>query len=72
MELPSLLVNLEAVFETYARRVLEKGLVSVKVRDGNGDGAKPLFDNRATPVAAPDIVILKDDGRPAVVGGSEI
>ena len=67
VELPSFLVNLEAVFEAYVRRVLEGGLVNAEVRDGNGDGAKPLFDNRAMPLASPDIVILGEDGSPAVV-----
>jgi len=67
VELPSLLVDLEATFEAYTRGVLKRGLRNVVVRDGNYEGAKALFDNRAKPLAAPDIVICEKSGRARIV-----
>ena len=67
VELPSLLVNLEAVFEAYTRGVLKRGLGDVVVCDGNDDGARALFDNQATPLAAPDVVICEKGGRARIV-----
>lgn len=58
--LPSFLVDMETVFEKYVRVVLKANIRTHFVMDGNTDGAKPLFDDRRTPPANPDIVIGKD------------
>lgn len=53
------IVNFETMFEDYLRRVLllraDPNLI--RVRDGNHEGKKPLFDDRKEPPAQPDIVI---------------
>lgn len=75
--LPSILVDMSAVFEIYLRRVLSNGLASdrrLEVLDGNRAGAGgaklPLFsDVRAgakNPPATPDIVVTLD-GKAALV-----
>lgn len=75
--LPSILIDLAAVFESYIRRILAEGLAddpSIQVKDGNkeGDsGAKVLLYNpiRAglnNPNVTPDIVI-EVNGIPALV-----
>jgi 5-methylcytosine-specific restriction enzyme subunit McrC len=60
VKLPSFLVDMETVFEQYVRIALKKGLPTLRVLDGNSEGAKPLFDNKGEPPANPDVVILTE------------
>ncbi len=57
--LDTFIVNFETMFEDYLRRVLELRAdpALLRVRDGNAEGKKPLFDDRRDPPAQPDIVI---------------
>jgi 5-methylcytosine-specific restriction enzyme subunit McrC len=65
--LQAFILDFEDVFECYVRRVLElhapAGLI---VRDGNGDGKKPLYDNRLDPPAQPDIILHSLQGPPVI------
>jgi 5-methylcytosine-specific restriction enzyme subunit McrC len=68
--LPSLLINLENVFEKYVREVLsskvEQIQPSLQVLDGNvggpRGGKKPLFDNKKDHPAKPDVVFKLEEG----------
>jgi 5-methylcytosine-specific restriction enzyme subunit McrC len=55
--LPSIVIDMEILFEQYVRRVIQKQLKPLAVHDGNKEGARPLFDNRSNPPANPDVVI---------------
>lgn len=68
LSLPSFLINMETLFERYARHVLQVRLSSFTVLDGNTDGKKPLFDDRRIPAATPDILIRDDSGSSVLVG----
>lgn len=63
LALPSLLLNLEDVFEAYVRNVLRSAFLgsSLSVSDGNANGLggakKLLFDDAPSEDATPDIVI---------------
>lgn len=57
--LSSFLVNMETLFERYVRKVLASRLAGTTVLDGNGEGAKPLFDDRREPPANPDVVVRR-------------
>src|SRR5690606_3465600 len=55
--LPSFLVNMESIFEEFVRYVARRQFGDFEVLDGNKTGAKPLFDDRRSPSANPDVVI---------------
>lgn len=59
--LPSLLVDMETLFERYVRHVLSQYLGSAQVLDGNAEGSKPLYDDRIIPSANPDAVVRQSD-----------
>lgn len=65
--LPSFLVDMETLFETYMRRTLSMRLKGFVVLNGNEFGGKPLFDNRKEPPANPDIIVRKI-GEPVMIG----
>lgn len=68
IELHTFILNFEDVFENYLRHVLEfRAPAGCNVRDGNGDGAKPLYDDRPNPPAQPDIVLEHLGSRPVIV-----
>lgn len=67
VSLPSFLVNMESLFEGYVRHIVWKRLPDFNVLDGNRDGAKPLFDDRRTPPANPDIVVNGENDECVVV-----
>lgn len=75
--LPSILIDMATVFESYVRRVLAEGFVddlSIEVKDGNKEGDSgarlPLYDpmqpGLRSPDATPDIVI-QVNGSPALI-----
>lgn len=75
--LPSILIDMATVFESYIRRVLADGLAddpSIEVKDGNkeGDGGAklllydPIQPGLKSPDATPDIVI-EVNGSPALI-----
>lgn len=72
LKMPSLVLNMNDVFESYLRNSLrayamERGWATA-VLDGNGEGKKPLFDTQPSEPAKPDIVLRAPDGaHPAVV-----
>jgi 5-methylcytosine-specific restriction enzyme subunit McrC len=57
--LDSFIVNFEVMFEDYLRRVLQtrSDPAQVRVRDGNREGKKYLFDDKKDSLAQPDIVV---------------
>lgn len=58
LKLDSLIVDFETVFEQYVRRCLAgRATGTVKVKDGNNEGRKRLFDDRKDPPAQPDIIL---------------
>jgi 5-methylcytosine-specific restriction enzyme subunit McrC len=62
--LPSLLVDMELLFEDYVRAVLATRFA---VFNGNAEGAKPLFDDRDEPPAKPDVVLLSHAGQTCAI-----
>lgn len=68
IQLQTFILNFEEVFENYLRHVLEmRAPAGCDVRDGNGDGARPLYDDRPDPPAQPDIVLEYAGSRPVIV-----
>lgn len=70
--LPSMVLNLDDVFEGYARAALGAQMAQLTsrfvVEDGNGGGRKALFDAPASRQANPDIVVRdRDTGETPVV-----
>jgi 5-methylcytosine-specific restriction enzyme subunit McrC len=62
------IIDFETVFEDYVRRVLQRGSGnSIIVKDGNTDGKRSLFDDRKSPPAQPDIVLIEAESGNAVV-----
>lgn len=60
VRLPPLVVGMDIAFENYLRSLLlesEDQLLGVSVIDGNGPGAKLLFDELPSETANPDIVL---------------
>jgi 5-methylcytosine-specific restriction enzyme subunit McrC len=52
----------------YLRRVLQAfANEQIAVHDGNAEGKKPLYDDRADPPAQPDIVLLRRDTNQHVI-----
>ena len=62
LKLPSLILNMDTLFETYVRRVLQLRAVEdawpTKVKDGNIDGHLPLYSSRGV------LASLHVDGQP--------
>lgn len=57
MQLPSFLIDMADVFESYLRSVMKTGLSEVcTVLDGNKEGARWLYDEKPVPLATPDLV----------------
>jgi 5-methylcytosine-specific restriction enzyme subunit McrC len=60
LDLPSMVLNMDEIFEGYLRNVLKaKGSGSaqeIEILDGNTTGQKPLFDEPPSEKATPDIV----------------
>ncbi|MDQ3725283.1 MAG: McrC family protein [Actinomycetota bacterium] len=60
VDLPSLVLNMDSIFEGYLRNTLQGGAGraggGVDVLDGNAAGKKPLFDEPPSESATPDIV----------------
>jgi 5-methylcytosine-specific restriction enzyme subunit McrC len=67
LELPSIVLDMDKVFESYLRNVLRRevdlGDSGLRVLDGNSTGRKLLFDARPSEKATPDIVCRDRDGR---------
>lgn len=61
VHLPSIVFNMNDLFEKYVRESLVEAarlqLWRVSILDGNTDGARPLFHDRKFPRATPDVVI---------------
>jgi len=71
VRMPSLVVSMEDVFEVYVREVISSGFDDRRaewaVKDGNTDGAKPLYDQLRSTPANPDVVIESATGRVPMV-----
>ncbi|MCI5039214.1 MAG: McrC family protein, partial [Donghicola eburneus] len=68
IELGTFVVNFETLFEDYLRNSLRQNCTKeVFVLDGNGSGKKPLFDDRDSPPAQPDIVLRNRGGDQSLV-----
>jgi 5-methylcytosine-specific restriction enzyme subunit McrC len=65
VDLPSMVLNMDSIFEDYLRNTLQaeagRAGVGVDVLDGNAAGKKPLFDDPPSETATPDIV-FRDAG----------
>lgn len=74
LELPSFLIELDTVFESYVRNTLRSGLraldTTISVGDGNlSQWQKPLFDDTNRGLAKPDILIKRSGAEaPLLVG----
>ena len=72
--MPSLTFDMDKVFEGYVRNVIKRAAKSerwgVTVHDANTEGiAKlPLFDTKTKRMATPDVVLLRRENIPALVG----
>jgi 5-methylcytosine-specific restriction enzyme subunit McrC len=66
VELPSIVLDMDKVFEGYLRNLLREEAVHAgrdeKVLDGNTDAKKPLFDRPPSEPATPDIVFRGEEG----------
>ncbi len=68
VQLQTFILNFEEVFENYLRHILAARVpTGCDVRDGNGEGARPLYDDRADPPAQPDIVLEHVGSQPVIV-----
>ncbi|MBU8857413.1 MULTISPECIES: McrC family protein [unclassified Micromonospora] len=71
VQLPSLVLNMDTLFENYVRATLTSFALerqwSHSVLDGNGEGSTRLFDNPRSYKATPDVVVRSEDGRTALV-----
>lgn len=69
VQMPSIVIRMDDVFETYVRNVLQDGTraqPSMTCLDGNKEGAKNFFDTLPSVPANPDIVV-RTAGSTAVV-----
>ena len=66
--LETFIINFDDLFEEYLRRVLQTRAPDLlTVQDGNHEGKRPLFDDRADQSAQPDVVLTwKTSGRKAI------
>ncbi len=71
VRLPSIVLNMNYVFEAYVRNVLRQHAEtegwSAAVLDGNDEGKKYLFNATPSPQATPDIVVRATDGTTPLV-----
>ncbi len=68
IELGTFVVNFETLFEDYLRNSLRLNCnKEMHVLDGNSSGKKPLFDDKDSPPAQPDIVLRKKVGDTCLV-----
>lgn len=68
VELETFILDFEDVFERYLRRALQlRAPDPFVVRDGNSDGARPLYDDRPEPPAHPDMVVEHAQRLPLIV-----
>lgn len=71
VRMPSTVVNMNYVFEAYVRNVLRRYVaargLAADVLDGNDDGSRGLYDDRATPEATPDIVLRPTGPSPPLI-----
>jgi 5-methylcytosine-specific restriction enzyme subunit McrC len=71
LRLPSIVVNMNHVFERYIRTVLQHHATAndwhAKVQDGNEEGSKELFNAKPSMKATPDIVIEPTDAASPLV-----
>lgn len=71
VRLPSLVLNMNNVFEGYVRNVLslhaKQERWALEVLDGNTAGRKLLFNKKPSEDATPDIVLRRPDGSTALV-----
>lgn len=61
VQMPSVLIQMDVVFESYVRTVLQRGIPpgsGLRVLDGNGEGSKRLFDTEPSEPAKPDVVVV--------------
>lgn len=65
--LPSFLIDMESLFEQYILRVLAQCLAGYQVVGGANESMKPLFDDKESPLANPDLVIFRN-AAPLCVG----
>jgi len=66
--LETFIINFDDLFEEYLRRVLQMRAPDLlTVQDGNHEGKRPLFDDRADQPAQPDVVLTwQTSGRSAI------
>jgi 5-methylcytosine-specific restriction enzyme subunit McrC len=66
LRLPSIVLNMNYVFEAYVRNVLrthaEASAWPVEVQNGNDEGKKDLFNEKPSEAATPDIVVAAPTG----------
>jgi 5-methylcytosine-specific restriction enzyme subunit McrC len=63
VRLPSFLLDMAEVFESYVRNVIRTALSpTIQVLDGNKEGACSLYDEKPLPLATPDIVFKNAAG----------
>ena len=71
VRLPSIVINMNYVFEAYVRNVLhihaETNDWPVEVLNGNEEGRKDLFNRKPSEAATPDIVLKAGDATPLVI-----
>jgi len=68
VQLETFILDFEDVFERYLRRALELNApAAFTIKDGNEDGARPLYDDRTDPPAHPDIVVEGPGDLPLIV-----
>lgn len=71
LDLPSMVLDMDSIFEGYLRNILQvkaaRGDWEVDVLDGNSAGKKPLFDDPPSESATPDIVFHTERQWPLVI-----
>lgn len=67
----SVVLNMNELFERYVRRSLQLSAETnnwhASVIDGNVEGRQPLFRDRLTPLATPDVIVRGSDGSTRVI-----
>lgn len=71
VRLPAVVLDMNELFENLVRKTLqraatERGWTS-RVLDGNREGRKPLYTDRSSPPATPDVVLQRLDGSTPLV-----